>query len=72
MSDYDQEPGKAEGENKKRVLCLNPFCQAPGFSGVFRQGGTMRCIANFKFRHLKVASLIKRFHEKHGAKSWFR
>jgi len=64
--------GKADAANKQRVLGLNPFCQAPGFSAVVRQGMIGRCSANFQLRQRHLVSYSKSFLDEHGEKSWFR
>ena len=64
--------GKADVDNKKGVLRLKPFCEAPGFSAVVRQGKIGRCSGNLQFHQRHVVSLSERFLDEHGEKSWFR
>jgi len=53
--------GKADAANKKRVLRLKPFCQAPGFSGLNRQGKSGAAAPIFNFVSVMGYPIAKGF-----------
>jgi hypothetical protein len=68
--------GKADVDNKKGVLGLKPFCQAPGFSGLNRQGKSGAAAPIFNFVSVMgypfARGFLMTFLDEHGEKSWFR